>query len=348
MTRHAGDIARGYSTAFVIVTLLVLASFVVVPGISASTVAEKFRWRADLIGAFTTFRFEAGDRVFNNAIAGKSGWIFYAGELSIPEYQRTDRFSQRDLRTLQRKLDELESFLAADGRALLLVVPPNKTTIYPQYMPDEIPVLGAVSRFDEVLRYVDDHGTTRILDLRPALIRESATQQIYYRTDTHWNELGAYYAYVEIVEALSVDFPGLGAHALSDFELRTVVGDARTDLPRSMGFLSLQDDAPVLEPRFPVHISTTTDRLPDGQEILRTTNRDEGMPTALVFGDSFYGGLRRFMELGFSRVTMLPYNSLSGASVYDWIRQEEPDIVIIECVERGLGDLFPMLENARP
>ncbi len=325
-----------------------LLFFVAVPGLTLTGIADQFRGRKALVETFTAFRYAVGDRLFNNTLVGKDGWLYYNGGLSYREYQRTDRFAERDLRLLRVALDQVNSRLAAEGKTLLLVIPPNKTSIYPQFMPDEIPVLGQQSRLDQFMAYMREHSTTRILDLRPALVGPSATQQTYYRTDSHWNNLGAFYASQAILAELAKVYPSVQPHPLSDYKLLLANTVGQTDLPQSMGYLSLPETAPVLEPRFPVLTHGITENLADGTELHLITTQDTSLPRLLIFSDSFYGGLQDFLQPEFSKVVDLPYWAIRGGTLTDWVAYASPDIVIIECVERNLEDLFPVLEGQGP
>ncbi len=340
-------LVRTQAIFFVFLVLGVLFSFAAVPGNTPASVAEQFRWRTDFVRGFATFRLWAGDRLFNNTLVGKDGWLYYDGGYSFREYQRTDRFAPKDLNAFQHNLDRLNSALAAQGRTFLFVILPNKTSIYPQYMPDEIPIIGQVSRTDQLMDYLRSNSTTPALDLRSALLAESAAQQTYYRTDSHWNDLGAYYGYYGILSTLSRTYPGLRPHPLSDYTFQ-VLPTTQTDLPPLMGYLSLRESDPFLFPRFPVSTSIVATDLPYGYQMRVSTNPSADLPTLLFFGDSFYYGLEKFLTPDFSRVVDLPYYDAAGPSLRYWVDREKPDIVILECVERDLDQLFPLLQSIQP
>lgn len=339
--------SRLHAQVFLVLILALLISFVTVPGLTLNNLGDQFRWRRDLVKVFTSFRYALGDRLFNNTLVGKQGWLYYDGGLSFREYQRTDPIGQKSLRAFQAELDQVNATLAAGGQTLLLVIPPNKTSIYPQYMPDQVPVIGKASRLDQFMAYMRAHSDTQILDLRDALISASQTQQTYYRTDSHWNDVGAYYAYYSIVSALAQNYPRLKPHPISDYSLSILKGAAATDLPPSMGYLTIPEDLPVLEPRFPVSTDTITEDLADGTQLRLTTNQRSDLPRVLIFSDSFYGSLEKFLKPDFSQIVDLPYWAAGGGSLYDWVAYVHPDIVIIECVERDLENLFPLLEGIR-
>lgn len=331
-----------YSSLFVVLILIFLISFVTVPNLTPATISTKFRWRTNLINFYTSFRLDIGDRIYNNVVIGKEGWFFFTGEPSIPDYQNTAALKAGKLARLQKNLDRLNRDLKAKGITLLVIIPPNKSTIYPQNMPEQIPVMGAQSRLDQFLEYMKLKGDTHILDLRPALIEASQSQAVYYKTDTHWNDIGAYYGYVETMSALTADFPVLAPRPLSDFKY-TYVGDSVHDLPLSMGLQNYTEEDWLLLPNFEIQLSEENTALPDGRFIRTVTNADKQLPTLLVYGDSFYGQLAHFIEPHFSRATVVPFTSIEGVWSLDWIQREHPDIVIIEIVERSLDNSLPAL-----
>jgi len=336
VSRLARVVASAYPATFVGLILFLLASSVAVPGIAPWNYEKEFRFHHQLVSAYTQFRYWAGDHVYNQSVLGKDGWIFHTGDLSLRDYQRTRKVAKTDLRKFHRGLVELDSELAADGATLLIVVVPNKPSIYPQYMPDEIPVIGTQSPLDQVLAYMSSVGGAPILDLRPALVREAANRQLYYTSDTHWNALGAYFSYVAIVNALSADYPGLEPRPLSDFSLKTIPDSRVTDLPRVMGHLPIRDDEVLLKPKFPNTTSTTKEKLSNGLGVYVTVGQNEQLPELLYVGDSFYWGIEQFLPLGFSRV-----NS-GGISFHQGPGPAQPDSLdTAGCRYRGMRRALP-------
>lgn len=332
-----------YPALFSVVTLILLISFISSSEISLSSISTGFRWRSNLIDIYTSFRLKTGDHVFNNAVIGKDGWIFYTGEMSIQDYQNTEPMRKKKLIFLQQELSLLSADLEKKGITLLVVIPPNKSTVYSRYMPEEIPVIGETPRLDQFIEFMNLYGGVSIVDLRQTLRSASLSQDVYFKTDTHWNDMGAYYGYVEIMHALSSDYPVLKPRSLSDFEYKKA-GDSIRDIPLLMGLLDYKETGWALIPKFEVELKETSVVLPDGTRRIRTvTNIDKQLPELLVFGDSFYGRLAHFVEPHFSRVVTVPFTGAEGIWSLDWIQRENPDIVIIEVVERYIDVTLPML-----
>ncbi len=344
--KHTGE-TRIYSMGLLILMMVLALSFLPIPGFDLSTLSTNFRWRKDLIRIFETFRLKAGDRVLNNAFIGRDGWLFYSGELSIMDYQNSDPLKKRNLADLQTGLDRLNASLKRDGRTLFVVIVPNKSTVYSQYIPEEIPVIGETSRLDQFLTYMRIKGDTKIIDLRSTLINASVAHDVYYKTDTHWNDLGAYYSYQKIMNALVQDYPMLVPRPLSDFEY-TDEGYSTRDLPVLMGMPQIEEKSWALVPDFPDQTQISNILLSDGRNVRFSINQNTALPKLLIFHDSFYNkSLFKFMEPHFGRVTAVPFSKIPGIWSTSWIQKESPDIVIVELVERYLQYLPDLLNSPR-
>jgi len=331
-----------YSSAFSALVLILLISFVFKSGLSLASISTDFRWRRSLISLYTSFRLKLGDRVYNETLVGKDGWFFYTDDFSIDDYQKIIEFRPNKLARLQKRLDRLNADLKAEGVILLVVIPPDKSTIYPQYMPGAIPVVGQKSRLDQFIEYMKLNGNTDILDLRSALLTASRSRDIYHKTDTHWNDVGAYYAYEQIMNALSSSYPSLTPHGMSDYKY-TYAGNSVHDLSLLMGLSNYTEENWLLKPDFAIQLEQTRTVLPDGRYIGTVTNADTRLPKLLVFRDSFYEPLAHFIEPHFSRVKTIPFTYKKDVWSLDWIQREKPDIVIIEVAERVLDICLPML-----
>jgi len=202
MHPSSNNTSRVYSSEFSILIFGLLLSFVSMPKFNLGAISTNFRWRKELINYYSSLRLNIGDRFYNNVVTGINGWIIFTGEGSISDYQNVDLFKPGRLAKLQNKLDQLNKELSSKGVTLLVVIPPNKSTVYPQYKPEQIPVIGEKSRLDQFLEYMKQNGDTFVLDLRPTLLDASRNQDVYYKVDSHWNDVGAFYGYMEIMQRL--------------------------------------------------------------------------------------------------------------------------------------------------
>lgn len=275
-----------------------------------------------------------GDIYFENALVSQNGWLIWASPASLDDYQNADPFTDEELAEIQANLDRINGQLEKQGVTFLVVVAPNKNTIYPEYVPSQVPVLNSHSRLDQLLDYQRQHGKAKILDLRPALLEEKKARQVFHATDTHWNAYGALAATREMILALEGDYPFLRSDILEDYEK----GDSRQQLgdignlfipgasPEEWLILDLKNAPEVKEYAF----ANGTPK------VSMMVNTETNLPRITVYHDSFFVPLKRFLAVHFSKAT------------YVWSYQVDPvftmgekdDIVILEITERFLSALL--------
>ncbi|MCA2001087.1 MAG: hypothetical protein LDL51_04395 [Chloroflexi bacterium] len=331
---------KTYSASFSIFFFSLLLFQLAIPNLSLASVSDGFRWRMALIRKFNAFRLAVGDRIFNEGLVGKEGWLFYTGDYSIHDYQKTSLMGPNRLKEMAEILTRLDLQTKRNGGRMWVVIPPDKNTIYPQYMPGEIPVIGDVSRLDQLTNYLRQNSEINLLDLRPLFKEVSQFDQIYYKADAHWNCLGAYYASSELLTQINALHPEVQVHPLTDYEFETTA-DSTLDIAGVMG-LSLQEETVVLKPKFPVApISHASDERRESLKI--AVNSKTNLPKALVVHDSFYTEcFSQFIEPQFSRVMSSHYEKAAFSDYMDWIESEQPDAVIIEFAERHIEYFFSL------
>jgi hypothetical protein len=274
----------------------------------------------------------------NAVIRGRDGWLFYADDGAIEDYSTAPPFTAVELEEWRRTLQDTSDWLGSQGIAYLFVISPDKHVIYPEYMPETIR-RAAVSRIDQLVMHLRRHSTVRVLDLRPALLAAKSHERVYHRTDTHWNDRGAYVGYQQIVEALAPDVPALRRPARRTFDPR-IVRTEGLDLAGMLGLTNvLHEEDLVLVSRPPatariVEPEHPNRRLMHARIVTEAPNRG---PRAVVFMDSFGAGLVPFLSEDFSRVVYLWQNNMDPQIV----RQERPQVVIQEWVGRRLATAMP-------
>lgn len=332
-----------YSGLFAVLFFSVLLFQLFIPNLSLDTVSGSFRWRMALIRNFNAFRLATGDSIFNEGLVGKDGWLFYTGDYSIHDYQKTGLMGPSRLEYLAGIWGALEERVTQNGGTMWLVIPPDKNTIYPQYMPAQIPVIGEISRLDQLTDYLQKNTDINLLDLRPLFTEVSQSDQIYYKADAHWNCLGAYYGSNELLTQISALHPEVQTHPLTDYKFGTMT-DSTLDIAGVMG-LSLQEETVTLTPKFSAgSISHAPYEKNDRMNVV--VNSDPDLPTALVIHDSFYTEcLNQFIEPQFSRVISSHYEKVALSDYMELLEAEQPDVVIVEFAERHIEYFFSLMSR---
>jgi len=300
---------------------------------------DHFAFRVRLVRWQASVRLRAlGVSPSTSVIKGRDGWLFYADDGAMEDYAEAPPFTGAELEQWRHTLQDINDWLGDQGMVYLFVIAPDKHVIYPEYMPATIRRMP-ISRIDQLVSELRDHSTVRVLDLRPALLSAKSGERLYHRTDTHWNDRGAFVGYQSIVDALAEEFPGMRSASRSAFEPRVVRSEG-LDLARMLGLTEvLREDDLVLVPKRPaiariVEPEHPNPRLTHARIVTEAAN--DG-PRAVVFMDSFGPGLVPFLSEDFSRAVYLWQDNMDPQVVL----QERPQVVIQEWVGRALSTHVP-------
>jgi hypothetical protein len=274
------------------------------------------------------------DIVYPEVLVGRQGWLYYTGEDNMDYYQQARVLTEAELQIISAFLFDTSQRVHAQGAQFIFVIAPNKETVYPDFLPEQVHSRNLPSQLDQLLMYLQSHSGMEIVDLRPVLLSARRTDLVYRVTDTHWNELGAYFAYQEIMRYVENQHAQIGFQRLESFEqtFETTRGDLSLMLPLSEPFA---ESVIQLNPRSPRKAQIVED-VP--HQITITEINDASLQRLVVFRDSFYDALISFFSEHFQRAVYQTSFSID----YNLLAEEKPDIVILEVSERYLIRLLDM------
>ncbi len=310
-----------------------------------NAIEESFYPRERMITMISNLRLLIGDQVFPSAIAGEHGWLVYTAEGDIEDYQRTALFSDDELARFQQNLDALAARYAEQGITLLVIVPPNKNTIYPERVPTQIPVFGNESKLDQMVAYLHVHGHEQLIDLRTALLTAKSEHQVYYATDTHWNDYGVYIAYSALMVELQKTYPNLVAHPISDFKIVKRKPD-QLDLSKNMGITLLPESKIQFAPQF--DLNTRYKNVNLGQRrLMLSYNPNGNLPNLVMYYDSFFFSVIPLIGEHIHKGYYIQNYTGGGLWNLSWVEEQHPDVVVVEFSERYLDDLLHFVDPNR-
>jgi hypothetical protein len=287
--------------------------------------AEMIRWQANL--KVNWLKSSSSPDV----LLGKDGWLFYAGEQEVELFSDAQPFTQNEMEHWKSYLEAVRDLAKENQAAFVFMILPEKQTLYPEKMPNGIVRLRAESRQDQLIGYLRSHSDIRIVDVRPALFAAKREQQIYFRTDTHWNDLGAFAGYQTLVQELGKDFNGMQPRTLLDFDIDKATRDG--DLSGILGLHGAMTEYVLkLRPRQLPRARFEGNCGDIGQ--CESQIQDASLPRVVMYRDSFSSYWVPFLAEHFSR----------GVYVWDtkWrlspelIRAERPNVFVLEMIERNL------------
>jgi hypothetical protein len=291
---------------------------------------------------FNGFRFIERDAFCGNplpkkVVEGDSGWIFLGDEYDddIRESKGLRVFSDADLEIIARKVIINRDWLAAHNIAYYLAIAPNKLSVYGSMLGIQENVRP--KKYEQLTARLRNNGV-HIVDLG-ALFRAHPERFLYYKTDSHWNDFGAYLGYTILVDSLRVNFPSVHRDTISAYRielqfcktgeltkmLRITQPELRTVLKRITIGQSREQAVSVDAP--------TTYR--GNEAYAERYLGPSGAPKIVAFKDSFMRAMVPFIKESFCESLFIHTTVIDTALVL----RERPTIVVQEIVARNIDNL---------
>jgi alginate O-acetyltransferase complex protein AlgJ len=309
-----------------------------------SYIQDHFGFRSQLVSLHSTVSIDVlRCSPSANVLLGQDGWLFQANEQVIDDYRRVRPWSPEQLAAWVDVFETRRKWLADRDIAYYLTIAPNTHTIHSENLPSRIrQVPDRPSRVDQ-LQLALASTPIRYVDARAALLESAAeVGRLYHRTDTHWNDLGAFAAARSLLDRLRTDFPEAGITDLtrSDFELtREPVpgGDLAGLIGRADTMTEEWFRLQPLQPRRAIFTPSLAEqekhfRVLGDQSHTAVVPNHPG-PTVVIMRDSFGTAILPFLAESFARTRF--------EWVDEWfdekaVEAERPSIVIQEITERFL------------
>ena len=272
-----------------------------------------------------------GERIEGNWIIGRDRWLFTAYDGAIPKHLGKQCMTPAEgaewVKLVKASKDATERL----GGRFLLVIAPDKQSIYPEYLPKWVAHNpGKCDRYLQAVTAFRSAGIA-VVDARAALLSAKKDGRVYFKNDTHWNDTGAYTTYLSIRNAFG------WAGAVPDMEARRetkvggdIIGALNLDYIEEptvtyVGYLPKDYENP--EPLHNVYSK------------VQATFRSHILPGAgnrgrvLIVGDSYSIGLRKFL---LQEAREVAWTDRRWGREQDAIKKLRPNWVVMEIAERLL------------
>ncbi|MCM1307272.1 MAG: hypothetical protein NC223_01595 [Butyrivibrio sp.] len=297
--------------------------------------AESFGLRNSFVNLNNRLKYalfnESGEK---SVIAGRDGWLFY--ESALHDFNGEDMLSDEEINAIADMLRDTQDYVTRSGAEFVFAIAPNKMEIYGENMPYYCVESTDAGNYERLMEALDERGVNHT-DLKSVLreAKEGSDTLLYHKLDSHWNSLGAYTAYASIMEHTGFEAADYSqtAYSVQDIFDGDLYGMLFPKGDKKDGQIVFDT-----EERF-----YYTSNFRGADDLLISTANDGGRGSLLMFRDSFGNALYPFAANDFERARFsraLPYD-LTDAGAYD--------LVIIEIVERNIGNLLeypPVLEAA--
>ncbi len=294
-------------------------------------------------------------------IIGDDHWLYYALPYTAKDFQGVVQYGDADYEYWEGDFQYRRDWLAARGIYYVLVLVPDKKSIYPEYFPPQYPVVHPDNTLlDQFLPIIHARTDIHVVDLRQGLLdhKNNAADNhlLYFETDTHWNTFGAFVGYEQIINELRTYYPELAPLPFASLTYEEIHDSAGGDLALA---LNLQDEFPQVYPHVSLDESERcatpvlyTSGLGDAQSVQQFLCEDNTV-NAIFFHDSFLDYSIGFLAENFRNSVFISRNEFgSYFTPWDWeaemdqlIADTESNIVIEVIVERQIPRWTPTLEK---
>ena len=266
-----------------------------------------------------------------NVAIGKDNYLFYTNKEDgdpIACYKGDNLYSEDELKAIADNCIEQRDFLLSQGKEFVIFIAPNKERIYYDYMPEKYGMPADNYGTVQIYNYLKSNTDLRIVYPYEQLMeaKNELPINIWYKTDTHWNNVGAYVGARELLAELGIIIP-----KITDESIKIVTGDNTSgDLA---GMLNLNKQLSHNDYQYTVegynkHNMETIDWNFQETFIYRSSNAD---PRKIyVIRDSFSTALAQYIGSQFNESYLRHGNTYT----YDDLLSQDPDIVVYETVER--------------
>lgn len=259
----------------------------------------------------------------SKVVIGSDDYLYFGG--TVNDYTGRELMNERELYGASRALFLINEYVESNGGHFVFTIVPNKSTLYPEYMPDRYLPASGNTNFENLVSRLDGID---YLDLYTVLA--SHDEVLYHKWDSHWNNKGAAIAYQALMEHIGLPY--------IDYtnEPYQVTRDHRGDIYNLIFPTLKQMDENITYER--EHVYEYRNPVTSTEDLLISTSSPSGQSSLLMFRDSFGNALIPFVADSFTAATFskgTPYN-------LDFAKMHQ-QYVVIELVERNIPDLISYL-----
>jgi alginate O-acetyltransferase complex protein AlgJ len=286
-------------------------------------------------------------------IIGKENWLFLGDEFAKTVTERRNGATEKDTKLIKKVIDSASAwndwYIKKGVDSYRILIGPDKGAIYSEQLPE-----WAAPAKKSITDAIVDLGSPSIFvypKTKLLSIKSSSSFDLYYKTDTHWNALGAWIAFDELAKSFEESDPGLTfpeKPKLDGFNGRTRIGG---DLAKFLRISEQLEDIEIsLNSQTIKSITIKQYNYSDINLISSGKNEPIGAPLSpllvisdaamnkkkvLWLRDSFGSSVSPFMSATFSEVLHVHHGRVDSKAVADLVKKFNPDYVIVTCVERN-------------
>tara|TARA_B100000780_G_C21111573_1_gene449235 strand:- start:730 stop:2481 length:1752 start_codon:yes stop_codon:yes gene_type:complete len=274
-------------------------------------------------------------------LKGKENWLFSSEGDVVDSYKGLKFYSDDELKKIKHNLEERRDYLKLKGSSYHLMILPLKASMYPEMLPNVLKAKSSYSKYEQLISYLKENTTLSIVEVKPKLLEKKEAELLYYETDTHWNQLGGFYGYQQLIKKINSDTEyniTLIDEDQISYEKYTESSGDLLNMINLTGYLNrtiYQLKLPYRNEKEVPPIRFDSLRF-DGPLMCYENSKLKSAPRILFYRDSFSSYLIKPVSQSFSRTALY----WTRTFYKEPIDAENPDIFVDEYLERFLDFLL--------
>ncbi len=258
-----------------------------------------------------------------HVLIGKDNWLFYKGDMSERNFANLDLLTEEELENLAAYLKNIQRWAKKNGKSFYYLICPDKNKIYGEFYKFHKKVYpDSQSRAQQVINYLRENTDIEVIYPFDALHQAKSQGLLYFKNDTHWNLLGAYIGYQELMKSIE-----------KKHRLKVLTYSKLNEERHPLGDLSKMFSTPKKD-------NKTTYLLPSIQDLSKCTGEKEeincvnssGKLRLFMLRDSFTEALMPYLNNTFQKIDYFWRADITKSDLKKI--KNNADIIILEQVER--------------
>lgn len=313
---------------------------------------DRYAFRQELINAYGGILYTVfGQSGFpDRVVVGREGFLFLGHTFTnmLRMHSGFPIWTEAGAAAAFSNLQKIRQWLAVRNIPFVCAIAPDKASVYPDYLPAWVRAPNTNLPAVRLKQMAQEQNIPELL-YAPELLQQARNKysdDLYWATDTHWSELGAFIYYQDIMRRLNAS--GAGPFRVLPETGYTVGEHTPSDLSNFLSYHLPSRDPKFGDSSWPTlpakHVASGIPVSPDTADaILKNVKHN---PQALnpqkimIIGDSFSDNhLLPLFQRTFASVLAF-HNQSASANLQLAIETYQPDVLLLEVVERQCPDML--------
>ena len=284
--------------------------------------------------------------ISDKVLLGKEKWLF--DNRYTRYYNGKTKLTDFELEKAKNNLLHFREELKKQNIDFILMIAPKNESIYTEYYPYYIKRNLDINIFDRFVEYMKKNTDIKIVDPKDELMKYKDKYQLYYPYEHHWNALGGYIAYSELMKLFNINVKNLESLDILSFNYKYKNSSAYySQTARNVALSGLEyfKDAKIFV--ISNFISKKTNIMISNvmgwtKNYYYTNEYSTNTNNIYIIRDSMTQELLDYIFPSFNEISVIPYNTFNKFDIID----KKPNIVVFETLERSFKDrLLNVLPN---